>query len=185
MSHDWTSGASYFTITYTPTGELKSDTALDLVIKAGAIEDAAGNANASDTRASDLGSNETIKYDMDRPTVSSIKILDSGSSELSTSTASGTMQLKIVSSEALQGVDLSNVTVTSSSGKTLFKPLNFTSSGTAHTSSLELASSELNLDDTFNVVVGGVSDEFGNSVSQNTSASFEIDSTLPNHTLAL
>ena len=56
VSHDWTSGASSFTITYTPTGELKeSDTALDLVIKAGAIEDAAGNANASDTRASDLG----------------------------------------------------------------------------------------------------------------------------------
>ena len=72
------------------------------------------------------GSNETIKYDMDRPTVSSIKIPDPGSSELSTvTTASGTMQLKIVSSEALQGVDLSNVTVTSSSGKTLFKPFEF------------------------------------------------------------
>ena len=131
--------------------------------------------------ASDVVENGVIKYDMTAPAISSIQIINASSQSISTvTTATGALNLKITSSEPLRGLDVSNVSIVAGSGKTLFKPLNFSSDGNVHTSALELTSNDLNLDDTFNVVVRDVSDTFGNVLVENVqSSNFTLDATNP------
>ena len=96
VSHDWSAGATSFTILYTPTGELKEDPGLDLVIKAGAITDASGNPNGSDVVASDVVENGVIKYDMTAPAISSIQIINASSQSISTvTTATGALNQRL------------------------------------------------------------------------------------------
>jgi hypothetical protein len=181
VSHNWSAGATSFTILYTPTGQLKDDPGLDLVIKAGAITDASGNPNGSDVVASNVVENGAVKYDMTSPEIASIQIINASSQSIDTvTTATGALDLRITSSEPLQELDLSNVSIVADSGRSLFNPLSFLSDGNVHTSSLQLLSNDINLDDTFNVVVRDVSDTFGNVLVENVqSADFTLDATNP------